>query len=591
MNTATVPEPRTAAALAARRRSTETALKRVREAITRLRREKAQVSVAAVARRADVSRTFLYGNPEARAAVASAMTEAGERRSRTLAEQDDEREATWRERALNAEGALRAAHGEILAQRTRIGELLGQIRDLQAEWTEETIQRITTENTTLKQRVRQLTADNRTLDERLKAKNSDICGTDMSVVAPLSLSPQHPLTDVQQQLDGIDLCGQDAPGRIFPAVHQLLTQLESELSTGHTADMDTASHQAWELVSQQATDHASLFGAWRMRERARTVITHEFLNREYDASNRSLPQIAKDLGLPYPIVIERYKELGRSLKTGCRPRSLDDHWLREQYLVRLRSTREIGRDIGTSEGPVKRRLVELGVTLRPVGAHSRREVLARLDESVPRDIRAAVEGTFHGWLRLRRFQIHMAFPSLQTTAAYLETAPSALAKQKKQLETAIGARLLTRAATPIPHQAAIEGAPLLRHLDEEHVQELMRHALGPDIPPMPTEDVLANAIFAFGGNHGCLSQLPPGAAPPARIKVPPPCYHSCGTSSTAPPRRPTRARSTPPPPASTTPPSTASSNAWRPRAGSGASVNQRTSPLAAAEPGSGPATR
>lgn len=116
---------RTAAALAARRRSTETALKRVHEAITRLRREKAQVSVAAVARRADVSRSFLYDNPEARAAVAAAMTPAGEHQSRTLAEQDDEREATWRERALNAEDALKAAHTEIFTQRTRIGELLG----------------------------------------------------------------------------------------------------------------------------------------------------------------------------------------------------------------------------------------------------------------------------------------------------------------------------------------------------------------------------------------------------------------------------------------------------------------------------------
>ncbi|MFF3543280.1 DUF6262 family protein [Streptomyces platensis] len=174
MNTATVPEPRTAAALAARRRKTETALQRVNEAIGRLRREKAHVSVAAVARRADVSRTFLYDNPEARNAVATAMAEAGERRSRMLAEQDHEREATWRERALNAEGALKTAHAEILAQRTRIGELLGQIRDLQAEWTEEAIQRITTENTTLKQRIRQLTADNRTLDEKLKAARSNL---------------------------------------------------------------------------------------------------------------------------------------------------------------------------------------------------------------------------------------------------------------------------------------------------------------------------------------------------------------------------------------------------------------------------------
>jgi hypothetical protein len=173
MNTASVLEPRTAAALAARRRKTETALERVHEAIARLRREKAQVSVAAVARRADASRTFLYDNPEARAAVVAAMTAAGERRTLMLAN-DDEHEATWRERALNAEEVLKAAHAEILTQRTRIGELLGQICDLQAEWTEEAIQRTTTENTTLKQRIRQLTADNRTLDEWLKAARSNL---------------------------------------------------------------------------------------------------------------------------------------------------------------------------------------------------------------------------------------------------------------------------------------------------------------------------------------------------------------------------------------------------------------------------------
>jgi hypothetical protein len=38
---------------------------------------------------------------------------------------------------------------------------------LQGEWTEEAVQRIAAENTTLKQSVRELTADSRTLDERL----------------------------------------------------------------------------------------------------------------------------------------------------------------------------------------------------------------------------------------------------------------------------------------------------------------------------------------------------------------------------------------------------------------------------------------
>lgn len=166
--------PRTAAALAARRRETQSAIGRVHDAIARLRREKSPVSVAAVARRAGVSRTFLYTNQDAKTAVAKAIRESGDQRSRLLAEADDSREATWRERALNAEDALKTAHAEILAQRTRIGELLGRIRDLEAEWTQDDVQRIITENGTLKQRVRQLSTDNRTLDERLKAARSNL---------------------------------------------------------------------------------------------------------------------------------------------------------------------------------------------------------------------------------------------------------------------------------------------------------------------------------------------------------------------------------------------------------------------------------
>ena len=166
--------PRTAAALAARRRDTQAALGRVHEAITRLRREKTTVSVAAVARRAGVSRTFLYTNADAKSAVSKAIRDTTDQRRTVLAEADDSREATWRERALNAEDALKAAHTEIGTQRNRIGELLGRIRDLEAEWTHDDVQQITSENTTLKQRVRQLSTDNRTLEERLNAARSNL---------------------------------------------------------------------------------------------------------------------------------------------------------------------------------------------------------------------------------------------------------------------------------------------------------------------------------------------------------------------------------------------------------------------------------
>jgi hypothetical protein len=184
---------RTAAAVAARRDNAQAALARVGDVLARMRREKTPVTVAAVSRRAGVSRTFLYSNPEARTLLADATAGTRARTAQDLADRDAAQEAAWRERALNAEDALKAAHAEIARQRERIGELLGQVRDLEAEWTQEAIQRITTENTTLKQRVRQLTADNRTLDERLKAARSNLRFQDRRVAdleARLLDSPQ-----------------------------------------------------------------------------------------------------------------------------------------------------------------------------------------------------------------------------------------------------------------------------------------------------------------------------------------------------------------------------------------------------------------
>ena len=148
-------------------------------------------STTASRRRAGVSRTFLYTNADAKTAVTDAIREAGDQRRRLLTEADDSREATWRERALNAEDALKAAHAEIGAQRSRIGELLGRIRDLEAEWTQDSIQHITTENATLKQRVRQLTVDNCTLDERLKAARSNLRFQDRRI-ADLEAQLLHP---------------------------------------------------------------------------------------------------------------------------------------------------------------------------------------------------------------------------------------------------------------------------------------------------------------------------------------------------------------------------------------------------------------
>lgn len=166
--TPTGSSERANAAIQARRGTVAVMLDRVRDTVGQMRRERARVTVAAVARRADVSRTFLYQNPTARALVADAMAATGHQRVVDHAEHAAHIDAAWRERALNAEDALKAAHAEITMQRTTIGQLLGKVRDLENDLPEDGVQRLITENTTLKQQVRQMVQDKSRLEERLK---------------------------------------------------------------------------------------------------------------------------------------------------------------------------------------------------------------------------------------------------------------------------------------------------------------------------------------------------------------------------------------------------------------------------------------
>ena len=174
MNTTTTT--RTAAAVAARRRQSEDKLARVEKVIGQLRREQARITVRAIAHRASVSPTFLYENPAARALVQAAAADNAARRDRTAAQTHERIEATWRERALNAEDALAQAHKEILTQRQRIGQrigqLMGQLRDVDQMVSGESVQHLVSENASLKQQVRQLSQEHRSLQERLEASRS-----------------------------------------------------------------------------------------------------------------------------------------------------------------------------------------------------------------------------------------------------------------------------------------------------------------------------------------------------------------------------------------------------------------------------------
>ncbi|OEJ35321.1 DUF6262 family protein [Streptomyces subrutilus] len=164
----------TEAAIAARRQQTKDKLGRVEKAIAQLRRERGRLAVRAIAERAEVSATFLYENAEARALVQQAVVDSKSRHDRRTGEKHDRIEASWRERALNAESELTRTQEEVFAQRQRIGELMGQIRDFDQVAPGESLQALTTENTTLKRRVQQLTVEHRTLQERLEGARSNL---------------------------------------------------------------------------------------------------------------------------------------------------------------------------------------------------------------------------------------------------------------------------------------------------------------------------------------------------------------------------------------------------------------------------------
>ena len=107
------------AAIAARRRASEDMLDRVRAALAAMRRDRTPLTVAALARIAQVSRTFLYQNQQAKVLIEQAATTGGRQRPRDSTASDPTQGA-WKERALNAEDGLTAAQAEIRIQRARI---------------------------------------------------------------------------------------------------------------------------------------------------------------------------------------------------------------------------------------------------------------------------------------------------------------------------------------------------------------------------------------------------------------------------------------------------------------------------------------
>ncbi|MEU6118260.1 TniQ family protein [Streptomyces sp. NPDC047117] len=349
-----------------------------------------------------------------------------------------------------------------------------------------------------------------------------VCGTDLSGVSPLRLGTRHPILQAQQHIDALPTAAQAATDTVYQQLDQCLSSFLQSLTLHDLQNMEPLARSVWERAYQNATCTTSGLGRWRLRERERRVLTPEYLHREYTEGDTSLSDIAKSHNLVLKRVLQHVKDLGITIRRGQRPHQFDDDWLREQYLDRTRSAEDIGEESGVCGTVVLHRLEELGVPRRPSGVYSRPAMHAKLDESVPRDIRAAVEGTLHGWLRLRRFQVHMAFPTLSAAADYCDLTPGALAMQLGQLEQAIGADLFERSVRHSPQRPTHRGIALLQDLNSDQVQELMRKALGARMETMPNQEQLNASVKAADGERSALTLLSSQTPVPDHLSIPSP---------------------------------------------------------------------
>ncbi|MET9683335.1 TniQ family protein [Streptomyces coeruleorubidus] len=334
-----------------------------------------------------------------------------------------------------------------------------------------------------------------TLDQR-DALHQHAIGVlhDLNIDEPLTWEPP------QECADGLDLPGRRLDDIDLEEVRRIvITEQRAPREAARQLDT-TLTHIrfALEQVPREPREwgRSSSVGSWRLHQQAKDVLTTGFLQREYVDGDKTLTRIAQETGIPRHIAVVQARALGFTVRRTRKPFPIDETWLREQYLTHKRSTLDIAEELGTEDETVRRRLKHLNIPLRPPGVHSRTIMTAKIDTSLPRDVRSAVEGTLHGWLRLHRFQIAMHFPSLDSAARHLMTEPNALVTQFQRLERDIGTHLFARAAFGRPQQPTPRGRRLLRHLETDRIQALMTASLPHDHAPAPPDDHVLEAAHA-----------------------------------------------------------------------------------------------
>lgn len=164
------PQP----AIDARRREATAKVAAVRQCLKVLGRTGAPITRSGIAQLAGVSRSFTYENASVNAMIDAAQFRTQVRAAGHRQTMSAQQEASWHDRALNAEERLRIQGRELITQRQLVADLLGQLREPDGTWLEDDRNRLRADNERLRTERNQLQRGHDDLQRKLLAARANV---------------------------------------------------------------------------------------------------------------------------------------------------------------------------------------------------------------------------------------------------------------------------------------------------------------------------------------------------------------------------------------------------------------------------------
>lgn len=199
-------------------------------------------------------------------------------------------------------------------------------------------------------------------------------------------------------------------------------------------------------------------------QRARALITPERMRQIYLIEGQSLKVISSMLGTSSYTVARLARDYGVPITKGGRTsRSIDADWLREEYINKGRTLKDLSETLGVAPATVRRLMESHDIPLKWFS--SRPAELLPDHSNVPELLLPAV-ATRAGWQRLQRLSQAAAYGSFAEAQRALNIFGSTLALQFSRIERDLGGPVLIRATRQKPMQLTPLGERVIAALQQ-----------------------------------------------------------------------------------------------------------------------------